>query len=325
MPAAMPRFFLPLHAWAHHQDENFTTELLAAVIRSLLSCDREAGIEILEWLTSGAVEWQCVDPATIEVRTQRPSFESIPDMEIRAPGRLVYVECKIESEVDTKQLDRHRNGLERAAAEDGRSRRALVLLTRDPIGDLLIPSNVKVRRWHELAAILESQKRSEGVGKWLSRELFEFLKGRNMAMTRIEDTLIHGIRSLLSLGLMIDQAASRLGLTTKPAVDRREFGRAISDPKQRYSPLKQIGAYVAYDLPEMLRVQFQIDDTASRPRNEVIDHFVFAADYWAKNIDLQEKFFQLPTTGEQQEYILQELSVALDVGRKEIARLPDPS
>ena len=94
-----------LHRWAWRQDENFTTDAFAHLLRHLLTEQPAAGVELLTRLIGGAIEIPLSVADSVAIRTQKPTEENgIPDVRISGSGFLVLIEVKVGAEVDLEQL-----------------------------------------------------------------------------------------------------------------------------------------------------------------------------------------------------------------------------
>jgi hypothetical protein len=120
--------FVDLHRWAERQDENFTTEAFAHLLRHILSNEATFGIRILNKLTGLA--WPVEAAREIQIVTQVTVDEGRPDIEIGLDRiHLVFVEVKVEARLWPDQVARYRAALSRARG----SRAPLILLTKYPI------------------------------------------------------------------------------------------------------------------------------------------------------------------------------------------------
>lgn len=128
MASRANNLFLRLHKWASRQDENFLTESLAVVLEQLLVPAPAVGTRLVSQLTRGFIDFAPEDASAIELRTQVEALQGRPDLEIRTPRHLVWVEVKAESELRTGQLAGYRVLL----GESGVAPTQLVLLTRYP-------------------------------------------------------------------------------------------------------------------------------------------------------------------------------------------------
>jgi hypothetical protein len=91
--------FLRLHKWASRQDENFLTESLAVVLEQLLVLAPAVGTRLVAGLTGDFIKLPPEDASAIELHTQVEAGQGRPDLEIRSPHRLVWIEVKAESEL----------------------------------------------------------------------------------------------------------------------------------------------------------------------------------------------------------------------------------
>src|SRR5436309_16126046 len=108
MASPANNLFLRLHKWASRQDENFLTESLAVVLEQLLVLAPAVGTRLVGRLTGGFIELPPEDASAIDVHTQVETGEGRPDLELRSPNRLTWVEVKAESELRTGQLEGYR-------------------------------------------------------------------------------------------------------------------------------------------------------------------------------------------------------------------------
>src|SRR5438105_12670390 len=99
MSGPVNNLFLRLHKWASRQDENFLTESLAVVLEQLLVLAPAVGTRLVARLTGGFIDLSPEAASAIEVRTQVEAGQGRPDLEIRTPHRLVWLEVKAESEL----------------------------------------------------------------------------------------------------------------------------------------------------------------------------------------------------------------------------------
>src|SRR5438067_10179666 len=99
MASPTNNLFLRLHKWASRQDENFLTESLAVVLEQLLVLAPAVGTRLIARLTGGFIELSAEDASAIEIHTQVETGEGRPDLEIRSPHWLAWIEVKAESEL----------------------------------------------------------------------------------------------------------------------------------------------------------------------------------------------------------------------------------
>jgi hypothetical protein len=238
--------FLRLHKWAARQNENFLTESLAVVLRSLLDLAPAEGIRMVSRITGGFVDPTETEAGAIELRAQVSTDSGRPDLEIRSPNRLVTVEVKAESKLHSRQLDRYRHHLRQSGAESTR----LVLLTLYPED---IPAegarpDIEIR-WFELANWLEDEvvriRQTSEVAGFLTLQFIAFLKARRMALSQVEKALPDGLCALPNLLMMLSHAATACNVSLKRSANWEYIGANLEGG--RY----WIG--IVYAKPEELR------------------------------------------------------------------------
>ena len=180
----------------------------------------------------------------VEVRPQLPLADGTPDLEIRTPNQLVYVEVKSESNVRFDQLSLYQQLLQRS----GFSSVLLVLLTRYP--PTAAPQEckpLKCIRWHEVADWLEFDPHRHSfkpISAYLLNQFLGFLTARNMIMTQVSWELAGGVRALRSLIDMLEEAALACGLHTAVRSNKLFVGVKLNQEAYR------IGIY--YERPDVL-------------------------------------------------------------------------
>ena len=206
-----------LHRWATAQDENFTTDAFAHLLRHLVSEEPEAAARVLARIT-GRECWDSLlqappESRRVETVTQGPVAEGVLDIKVEAPGVLVYIEVKTGSDVNPDQLRRYRAELERAVAHE----KVLVLLTRKHVDLTRIPTRLdNAVRWFQVGEWLEelklaNQNEKSRVTAYLIRQFTGFLKERGMSVDKVTWQLTDGVRSLVYLKQMLYEAVSNFG------------------------------------------------------------------------------------------------------------------
>ncbi|SFI05228.1 PD-(D/E)XK nuclease family protein [Planctomicrobium piriforme] len=200
-----------LHGWATRQDENFTTDAFAYLLRKLLLREPAIGIELVNWLTGDRLGLYPQDASGVSIRTQISTELGRPDLEIRTADALAYVEAKVESGLGDRQLHRYLEELNRDSAVT----KVLVLLTRYPeeIANE-IRDQVVCRRWHQVAQALEQialPRIVDSVGAYLVEQYVEFLKERGMSIDQVTWEMTEGIRAFRNLIEMMREAVSAAG------------------------------------------------------------------------------------------------------------------
>jgi hypothetical protein len=272
-----------LHRWATGQDENFTTDAFAHLLRHLVSEEPKAAARILARIT-GRECWDSLlqappESRKVEIVTQDPGMEGVPDIKIKAPGVLVYIEAKSGSDVDPDQLRRYRREIERALAQD----KVLLLLTRKPVNmaELPAPPDAAVRwfqvgEWLDEELKLANNHEKSRVTAYLIRQFTGFLKAGGMSVEKVNWQLTEGIRSLVALVQMVREAAVNCGAESTTLGGAMDFcGHNFTIRKRWY----WTGIY--YSEPETL--QFEASGV-NRNRAEKIG-FGFVRPYRTKGKD----------------------------------------
>ena len=92
MASPANNLFLRLHKWASRQDENFLTESLAVVLEQLLVLAPAVGVRLVRRLTGGFIDLPPEDASAIEIQPQVELVQGRPDLEIRSPHHLAWIE-----------------------------------------------------------------------------------------------------------------------------------------------------------------------------------------------------------------------------------------
>ena len=199
-------------------DENYLTEAFVFLINALLEQDPAIGLDILANLCVTNGEFEFSEDEDIRVTTQDVTEQGTPDIKISSPHKLIYVEVKDSSPVDTSQLRRYRKQLNSSNTMTKR----LALLTRFPIDDTEhkgIPD--KCIRWFEvhnwLAAV--RQNAEDPVSVYLIESFMFFLEGKGMSIEKVAWEYANGLAALKNLIDMIAEAIreARLSFYRKAA------------------------------------------------------------------------------------------------------------
>lgn len=233
--ATSNNLLLVLHRWASRQDENFITDAFTHLLQRLIREDGIAGLGLIQKLTGGRISTEC-DPASIQVSTQVTLAKGRPDLVIRWPGHLVYVEAKVESGLGNRQLERYLEELDAKVPSDCST---LVLLSRYPVDvGRVIVDRVTARRWYQIAHwLIESLEQNlvkDTINRFLVNQLVGFFTARNITMERVEPDLITGIRSFQSLMAMLAEAISAKRMTMAASFGRDWAGWYFDREKQEF-------------------------------------------------------------------------------------------
>ena len=209
--------FRRLHAWASGQDENFVTESFAYLVRHLLRHDAESGRKLLARLTGNSLQVGEADAQRVSITAQVTVEGKRPDIEVTAPGWLVYVEVKVEAPLAPGQVP---NYLKRLAMDDAQNK-ALVLLTRYEPWVSMVQGSIPIVkiRWYQVANWLEEELKMGSVREassiFLMEQFYGFLRGRGMTIGHVDSHLERGAPALVSLIAMLRQALVEHGLTVR--------------------------------------------------------------------------------------------------------------
>lgn len=253
-----PNLFHRLHKWAHRQDENFLTEALAVVLEQLLTLAPAVGTRLIANLTGGFISVAPDDASAVELHTQVEAVSGRPDLEVRTPERLVWVEVKAESELRRGQLEGYRELLKQSNVAQTR----LVLLTRYPqlfgAGDET--ADVQLR-WFEIADWFENEQAAADeagdVPGFLVKQFRSFLEARGMKLAQVGKFMPEGLRAFTNLMNMLVEAALACRVTVKKSANWEHMGVYLDG--RRY--------WVGITLEEPEKLWFmtcgQIDKTAA--------------------------------------------------------------
>ncbi len=199
-----------LFQWAWRQDENFTTEAFAHLQRQLLALDPARGLSLLSFLTGDSLKCEAERASRIEILTQVSYRQGRPDIEIRAPEFLGFVEVKDESSEGENQLARYRAILN----DSGVAHTCLVYLTRYPPGTISEGAGTVIqRRWHEIAqhllVALKKEKWQDREARFLAGQFAGYLEERGMAIQEVTWELERGVKSVWNLVAMIGEAVAK--------------------------------------------------------------------------------------------------------------------
>jgi hypothetical protein len=310
--------FARLHKWALRQDENFMTECLAVVAQTLIEREPKAGVRLIRLLSAGLIALPSDDAALIEVRTQIGTSEGRPDLEVRTPDCLSVIEVKVEAELQRGQLEGYREYLNKAQF----TRKNLVLLCRrSPRIDEGAEQSDAVVWWHEVADEIEwasiAPETGDNVCRFVSAQLYAFLKERNMAIAQVTWQMTQGTRALRCFLDMLQEAARHCG--TFPTGDR---GAVARDWMGWYLDRRQFWVGVLLSEPE--KVWFQTNaaidvDAARKLEGSVEPSDAVPGGYqWWYGADLESEethFFSRSKVGQIQ-WLESFLQKALGLGRQ---------
>jgi hypothetical protein len=117
-----------------------------------------------------------------------------PDIEISIGGYIVFIEVKVEAEINENQLKRYRKFLK--GCEDKETK--LIVLSKYPISsDLEIRPDLAVR-WFQVADWLEKELRSDKIqplSRFFIEQFIEFLAKQNMIIKKVKSPISESLKS----------------------------------------------------------------------------------------------------------------------------------
>jgi hypothetical protein len=183
-----------LHRWAFRQDENFTTESFVHLLNHLLTDKPQIAIQILRKLTENFLRLEVPEVANVQIITQAITDLGRPDIEISVDNYLVYIEVKVESEINENQLKRYSNVLKGFKDKEAK----LIVLSKYPISsDLKIKPDLAVR-WYQVADWLEKELLSdkiEPLSKFFIEQFIDFLAKQNMRFKKVKSPISDSLNS----------------------------------------------------------------------------------------------------------------------------------
>ena len=234
-----------LSHWAHRHDENFLTEAFVYVLQFMLDREQGAAAKLLNQLTAGHLKIKAKDCIDITVTTQVLTDEGRPDIEIRTPSALVYVEVKAESGLGVQQMKRYRAALEKSGYNDT----FLCLLTRYPVEEGIDGDKPDLHlRWLQVYEYLDKIENIGDVSRYVLNQFMEFLEKRGIVMDHVSWQLVDGVKSLQNLLNMLGKAIENNEIASVPLRGGREYIGYYTDEKKNW-----IGIF--YEEPASLKFE----------------------------------------------------------------------
>ena len=159
------------------QEENYTTEAFASLLRYLVRNERWFSFGLFNLLTQRKFNSMNFEPNEIIIRTQTTTDSGRPDIEIFAPDFLIYIENKVEARLERNQIERYKSALENS----GNTNTLLILISKYRMKFQEYP-DIYIR-WFEIAEWIEREinqlKSNEAFTK--VAQFLEFLRYRYLA------------------------------------------------------------------------------------------------------------------------------------------------
>ena len=219
---------ISLYRWCNHQGENFTTEAFTHLLCHLLDDEPEAASSIISTITGSYLK---IDPnKTEQVQiTAQPTTGGArkrPDIEIRYPDYLIFIEVKIDSMFGLGQMGSYLRELQSCGIKNTR----LITITKHDYayhqGDLAEPAPHVAVRWYQLADYLESTLAAQidkNTSQHFVEQFTEFLNKEVVTMQRADCEIEPGVRSMLSVLSIIEHvlASNRMPATRSSGTSYR--------------------------------------------------------------------------------------------------------
>jgi hypothetical protein len=185
-----------LSKWAKRSFENFTTETFVHLLRHLQEHEPTIACHLLSEMTGGektGVKLVESDVKDLKFNTQVTHSGGRPDIEIVAPGYLIFIEVKVSAELGKGQLTRYRKVLEDSGIPKPNTK--LILLSRIPSTN---PENMQADiaiRWTQIAKWLENDLKKHGeaihaTSKYVIEQFIEFLYENKLVINPIKEGTI---------------------------------------------------------------------------------------------------------------------------------------
>jgi hypothetical protein len=220
---------LSVHKFASGHDEDFTTESFVHLLRVLKERDSECFVHLLGKISDSKIHYDEDELPSLRIRTQISTEEGVPDIEIRTPKSLLYVEVKVGSDFGYHQLERYK----RMLVKDSRHpNTCLSVLTRHPVLKLSEHSAHDAEvRWIQIAECLEELDLNDSISRFTVDQFVEFLKGRGMTMETISWELVNGVKAFMGLQTMIGEVLAANGYSTSKSAGQGHYGYYIDNKK----------------------------------------------------------------------------------------------
>lgn len=184
-------------------DENYLTEALVFVVKSLFSRERLLGIELLDYLCVKNNEFSFGEDERVAISTQEVTEQGTPDIKISTSDKLIYIEVKHDSPLGYRQVERYKKVLESSP----KTIKHVVLLTRFAIdfeGEEERP--YKHIRWFEVYNWLDNIKSEGQIVVYLIESFKSFLEVKRMSMQKVGWEYINGVPAFNNLIDMLGEA-----------------------------------------------------------------------------------------------------------------------
>jgi len=183
--------FVNLHRWASRQDENFTTEAFVTLLKHLQNSEASSFINILSSLSGNLINSND-KVQEIKISSQTHIGNTIPDIQIQTPNKLIFIEVKLSSPLERKQVSTYLDLLKNGQYQTENTR--LVCLTRSPISSDITEGTIPIR-WYQVAKWLEEELDlviNEN-SRFLLSHFIEFLTFQKATLTKVSAPISKGL------------------------------------------------------------------------------------------------------------------------------------
>lgn len=184
--------FVPLHHWATRQDENFTTEVFVYLLKYLQVNEKASFHRFASNLSRNLLETISDGNHEIAITTQVRNNSTIQDIQLKTSDKLVFVEVKVGSPLERKQVEAYLDFLKQTSYKPENT--LLVCLTRSPISSETTDGTYPIR-WYQVARWLEQEAElvESGTCKFLISNFIEFLAYQKATLTKVSSPVSAGI------------------------------------------------------------------------------------------------------------------------------------
>lgn len=199
--------FASLAKYSSASEENYLTESLVFIIRLLLDRVPAHGLELANLLCTSGGEMLLTNSTSVTINTQTKTTAGIPDIVVKGPDALIYIEVKHDSHLGVDQLERYHAHLQ----QEDVAGTQLVLLSRSrysAVETTLSSEQFSRRFWYEIYNWLTATYFEDDVCDFFVSNFMSFLEEKQMSLNHVTWEYSQGIPALLNLTEMIEAATA---------------------------------------------------------------------------------------------------------------------
>lgn len=200
--------FKTLSKYGSREEENYLTEALVLIIKTLIERQPDYSLKFLNSLCGLSKKIEHENLPSISISTQVAVDEGRLDIEIKlGSAMLTYIEVKHDACLGDRQLEYYKRKLDDSGVLSTR----LVLLTRSRASSqetTLGSDEYHHVCWYDIHGWLSEiiTESEDGVSRYLMEEFVRFLEGKQMSLEQIKWEYINGVPALVALGNMLEVA-----------------------------------------------------------------------------------------------------------------------